>query len=71
MWRDVDVTGGTLWVPACASHPVAGTNRQPWRFAPVYRGTKHDRTMTQRRSYNPKRKNMPESVGAPCDADGG
>jgi hypothetical protein len=27
VWLHVDVTGGTLWVPACASHPVAGTNR--------------------------------------------
>ena len=29
------------------------------RFAPVYRGRKHDRTMTQLQSFNPKRKNMP------------
>jgi hypothetical protein len=40
-------------------------------FAPVYRGTKHDRTMTQRRAYNPKRKNIPREVGAPCDTYGG
>ena len=58
-WLDVDATVGTLRVPACASHPVAHKTRLPWASPPFYRGTKHDRTMTQRRSYNPKRKNMP------------
>jgi hypothetical protein len=33
VWLDVDVTGGTLWVPACASRPVAHKTRPP--FAPV------------------------------------
>ena len=57
MWLDVDVTGGTLRVPAlritssCTLQSV-----RHGRFAPAYRGTKHDRTMTQRLSCNPKRK---------------
>ena len=35
MWLDVDGTGGTLRVPACASHPVAHKTRPPWASPPL------------------------------------
>jgi hypothetical protein len=53
-WLDVCVTRGTLRVAACASHRVACRDAFRMAFAPVYRGTKHDRTMTQRQPCNPK-----------------
>ncbi len=76
-WIQIWSRKGQIWSKRCGStltrpaelfgfrhaHHIQwhATNRPPWALRSRLPGTKHDRTMTQRRSrnHNPKRKNMP------------